>query len=615
MSGTNAPRDKALSADGELRQRAEEQLLDAGSEEMGHLNLDQAKGLLHELRVHQIELELQNEELRRAQLALDASRARYFDLYDLAPVAYLTLSEKGLILEANLRAGTMLRSGRAALVMQALPRFIYQADQDVYYLHHKKLFETGEPQACELRLEPLEGEPSWARMEAALATDAVSQERVCRVTLSDINEDRRLKAQLALTDRLSSVGLLAASIAHEINNPLSYVLYDLETMAGELPAVAARLLPPESRAARHEEPADQEDALAATHSALAELGERARSALEGAQRVRDIVKSMRAFSHSCEERIEPLQLNDVLETALTMTAKEISTRARLVTDLDLLPPVAANKGQLCQVLLNLLINAAHAIETGHIDDNAVSVRTWSAGGDVLAAISDTGCGIPEHNLDQIFDPFFTTKPIGSGTGLGLAICMKLVTGAGGTLSVKSKVGAGSTFTLRLPAIATAAALAGDSPPVAPGDAITNDAIASDAIARDAPPRGRILIIDDESLVRRVLLGILKDHETVVADSGISGRDILADDLAFDVILCDLMMPGLSGMDLFSWLQQRDPAAARRVVFITGGAFTPKTREFLAAAHAPTFDKPFDVPRLQAEIAARIKAAQANGSVS
>jgi PAS domain S-box-containing protein len=600
MNEKNDTRAKEGWATRDLRRRAEERALETESEAIAPGTLEEAEHLLHELRVHQIELEMQNEELRRAQLALDASRTRYFALYDLAPVGYVTLSARSLVLEANLRACTLLGVPRVALVKQPLARFIVDEDQDLYYMHRKKLFETGDPQAYELRMKQPDGSQVWARVEATLAEGEESEEAVCRVTLSDVTEDKRLRTQLALADRLSTVGLLAASIGHEVNNPLTYVLHNVEALAEALPAIARRLTPPEAAMARDEEVSRWATSLAEVRVELGEMCERARSAVEGARRIRDLVGGMQAFSRVDEELIEPLSLNSVLDAALTLTAKEISARARLVKDLGRVPRVSANPGQMCQVFLNLLVNAAHSIEEGRVDDNEITVRTWSEGGDVMAEVSDTGAGISADHLDRIFDPFFTTKPAGSGTGLGLAICTKIVTALGGTMSVDSKVGIGSTFAVRLPAVE---------------DGEKSAAGAGDATVGPANPRGRILVIDDEPLVGQVIAGMLEEHQTVVATSGLEGRSILAGDLEFDVILCDLMMPGFSGMDLHGWLKEEHPGAVARLVFVTGGAFTPKTQKFLATVNPPTLNKPFDVARLRAEVANVIQAARSNRRTS
>ncbi|MEI7903704.1 MAG: PAS domain-containing protein, partial [bacterium] len=181
----------------ELRKRAEEIARGKAAESSGALSPEATRQTLHELRVHQIELEMQNDELRRAQVELDASRARYFDLFDLAPVGYFTLSEQGLILEANLTVATLLGVARGALVKQPLTRHILPEDDAIYYLHRKRLFETGAPQVCEFRMLRADGDHFWARVEAAAAHDADGAP-VCRAVMSDITE--RKQAEQALRE-------------------------------------------------------------------------------------------------------------------------------------------------------------------------------------------------------------------------------------------------------------------------------------------------------------------------------------------------------------------------------------------------------------------------------
>jgi PAS domain S-box-containing protein len=184
----------AAAAEPTLRQRAENQARAMGAEDLDALSSEEARRLLHELRVHQVELEMQNEELRRAQEALEASRARYFDLYDLAPVGYLTVGEEGLILEANLTAATILGVDRAGLIRQSLSSFILSEDQDIYYLHRRMLFETQEPRVCEMRMVRKDGSQFWARIEAvALGSEG---QAVCRATMSDITERKQAEEVL-----------------------------------------------------------------------------------------------------------------------------------------------------------------------------------------------------------------------------------------------------------------------------------------------------------------------------------------------------------------------------------------------------------------------------------
>jgi PAS domain S-box-containing protein len=227
----------------DLRRRAEEMLRkrssdgDAGAPQ-------QTPSLVHELQVHQIELEMQNDELRETQEKLEASRAKYFDLYDLAPVGYFTLNEQGLIVEANLTAATMLGVPRSALVKQPITRFFFRDDQDIYYLHHKRLFETAEPQAWELRVTRQGGELFWARLEATVAQDRENGALICRAVMSDISERKRAESQDATLEELRAAlaekEVLMREIYHRVKNNIQVLIYLMDMQADYIPDEATR---------------------------------------------------------------------------------------------------------------------------------------------------------------------------------------------------------------------------------------------------------------------------------------------------------------------------------------------------------------------------------------
>jgi PAS domain S-box-containing protein len=575
-----------------LRRLAEEQ---AGATDVAFpvgQTPESTRQMFHELRVHQIELEMQNEELRRAQVELEAARARYFDLYDLAPVGYCTLSEKGLILEVNLTAATLLGVSRRELVRQPLTRFILQEDQDIFYLHRRQLFETGSPQTCELRLRRTGGELCWARLDATAAQEADGA-ITCRVVLSDITdrkqaeaERERLRAGLAQADRLASVGTLAAGVAHEINNPLTYVLYNIESAVEDLPRLAERSRRCQDALARHlghdaapQAPGGSDDPGAP--AAMEDVISRLREAAGGAQRIKRIVRGLGTFSRVDQEVAAPVALQSVIEQVLSIAANQIRYRARVVEDFSPVPAVLASDAKLAQVFLNLLINAAHAIDEGHMERNEIRVRTWAEGEAVFAEVSDTGKGIPPEHRGRVFDPFFTTKEIGVGSGLGLSITRNIVTGLGGEISFTSEVGQGTRFLVRLPRLPRDWQPAETAPP-------------AEATVH-AAPRGRILVVDDEPAIRTIITRMLEpDHEVLTAASGEEAQALLEQDRRFDLIFCDLMMPRISGMELHAWLAERDADLARQVVFITGGAFTPGASSYLAGVGNLRIEKPFDI---------------------
>lgn len=357
---------------------------------------------------------------------------------------------------------------------------------------------------------------------------------------------KRSQEELAQSDRLASLGFLVAGMGHEINTPLSYVLGNLEEMAQDPNLEPARA--------------------------------RIQEALEGARRVRDVVKDLRTFSRVDECDVQAVAPNDVITSALRLASKQLDFRAKVETELGEVPAVVVNESQLTQVLVNLLVNAAHAIDEGKPEENRVWVRSRSTGTDVEVEVSDTGRGIPPENLDRLFDPFFSTKVASDGLGLGLAICHRLVSSMGGRIDVKSTLGKGASFIVKLPAHA-------DAKPALPKK------VEPPAVATSA----RVLIVDDEPAVRRVLGRLLsKNCEVVGVGSAEEALEMLANDDGFDVVLCDLMMPKMSGMDFADRLEESKSEMAKRVVFMTGGAFTPRANEFLAKTRFPALHKPFDV---------------------
>jgi len=247
-----------------------------------------------------------------------------------------------------------------------------------------------------------------------------------------VEEDQEaLQRHLILTDRLVSVGTLAAGVGHEINNPLSYILANLDVALDELRALA-------------------EDSLSGRIGDLVELVTEAR---EGAERVKKIVRGLRTLSRGEQDhRNVIMDVGPALELAINMSSNEIRHRARLVKEFGATPLVDADDARLGQVFVNLLINAAQAIPEGNAEANEIRiVTTTDPAGRAVVEIRDSGAGIPKALLERIFEPFFTTKPVGVGTGLGLSICHNIVTELNGELSVTSEVGQGSTFRVVLPA--------------------------------------------------------------------------------------------------------------------------------------------------------------------
>ncbi len=384
----------------------------------------------------------------------------------------------------------------------------------------------------------------------------------------DVSVRKELTARMMKMDRMMTIGTLAAGVGHEINNPLTYVIENVKLAIARLEAM------------RDVEGVD-------------EILESLEEARQGARRVGLVVRDLKTFSRTDEDGRETIQLEDLVESATSMAWNEIRHRARLVKDLEPGLHVTASKARLGQVFLNLLLNAAHAIEEGRAERNSIRVRSFRRDDSVLVEVEDTGMGIPPLVRERIFEPFYTTKPIGQGTGLGLSICREIVHAHGGELLLQSEVGRGSTFTIVLPL-----AEAGPAPDPEPSRPV--------GAVEEALGRARILVVDDEPMICSLVSRALgKEHEVVAETGARRALELIKGGDRFDIIFCDLMMPDMTGMDLHAEIDEISPAQADRIVFLTGGAFTPRAREFLDSVDNRRMDKPFDVRALKALVEAML----------
>ncbi|MGO8969168.1 MAG: PAS domain S-box protein [Myxococcaceae bacterium] len=387
----------------------------------------------------------------------------------------------------------------------------------------------------------------------------------------DIAERRAMQAQLMVASRMASVGTLAAGMAHEINNPLAFINANLVWLRDALEAQRAAL----------------------GDSSFQELDTVVSEARTGIERIGNIVRDLKAFSRvETDEAAAPVDVRKVLSFAAKMADKELRQRARVVSELEDVPAVLGSEGRLGQVFLNLLLNAAQAIPDGAATSNEIRIRCLHRDRTVVVEVSDTGRGIPEELQARIFDPFFTTKPVGEGTGLGLAVCHGIVRGLGGEISVRSEVGRGSTFSVLLPTQVSAGASSGRS-----GQA-------------EASRLGvRVLVVDDEPFICSAIQRLLRrDYRVTAVTSAREALELVRAGQRFEVILSDLMMPEMSGEDLVSTLRQVAPDQAARVVIMTGGAFTPRSEEFLRSVRLPHLSKPLTLETLRGAIRNALEAA-------
>jgi signal transduction histidine kinase len=369
----------------------------------------------------------------------------------------------------------------------------------------------------------------------------------------DTSESKNMEAKLYVSEKLASLGTLAAGIGHEINNPLAYAKLNLELIQKSL---------------REGAPTE-------------ELCQRISKAQEGLDKVQSIVKDLKVFSRSDDvPESSAVNLNLILDGALEMATNEIRHRALIAKSYKATPLVQGHHVKLGQVFLNLIVNAAQAIPEGRANENLIKLSTFEdKDGWVVAQITDTGSGISSENIKKIFDPFYTTKPVGMGTGLGLSICHGILTSLGGDIQVESRLGEGSTFTIKLPK--------------AKDPKVELQAAVEMAFSPRPVARAKILVIDDEEhLIEAICQFLGEDFDVVATKSGVSAIDLLKPENKFDLILCDIMLPDGTGMDIYEVTKQKTPGLEKKIIFMSGGTFTPRATKFLENIENLRLNKPF-----------------------
>jgi len=549
----------------------------------------------------------------RALLARERDRARGY--LDLAGVIMVALDRAGNVSMINRKGCCVLGYEEAEILGQPWFERFVPSDAHEVVLEAFRQIVLGNLELHEYYENPVltkRGDQRLIAWHNALIRDAAGTITGTLSSGEDITERKAaeaerqsLMASLAQSSRLASMGMLAAGVAHEINNPLAYVLYNLECLVDDFPKLLRALHLAMARLRDRIGPEALDELMGEVGDLMRpalvdDLQASFRDALEGTRRIQGVARGLSTFSRVEKDRLVPVNLGHVIDVAGSMLTNEIKYRARLVKEHGKIPAVMASEGRLSQVFLNLILNAVHAIDEGQASSNEIRVKTWSEGDAVFAEVRDTGCGIPAEDLGEVFEPFFTTREIGVGSGLGLSISKNIVETFGGTIDVQSEVGRGTCFTVRLPIRRVE---------TAPVEAASRGDDDGEAEAANAPQlRGRILIIDDEAAIRSIMVRLLA-HDTVQAASGAEAKQILEGDQAFDLILCDVMMSDLSGVDLHEWLAAAHPSLAKRLIFVTGGAFTPRARDYLSQVDNLQIEKPFDAVSFRKIVTSKLNSSE------
>lgn len=516
------------------------------------LSPQETQQLLHELRVHQIELEMQNDELRRTQFEWGLARARYFDLYDLAPVGYCTLDERGLIREANLTSATQLGVPRAALVQQPIHRFIASADQDNYYLHCKRLIEIGQTQSCELSMVKHDGTSFWAHLESTATQDAAGR-REFRVIISDASERQRSQAELVAARRSAekaddAKSRFLAAASHDLRQPLAAM-----TIYGNLL---------KSHVTESGQPL-----LVNLTACIGTLGDL----------LSDLLDLSKLEAGVVTPKLADFPLAEVLASLQSVHAPEcqlkgLRLRCRPTTVVARADPVLFKR-----LLGNLIANAVRYTERG-----GVLVACRRRQGKTWIEVWDSGIGIAPDKTTEIFEEFKQLADDGRtrGSGLGLAIVAKTATLLGLEIRVRSWPNRGSLFAIEVP-LGQPVAMPAPAP-------------------REAAERPlRIALVEDNTQVRQALLLALTSagHQVIAAASGAQLQTELGD-VAPDIVISDYRLAhGETGFDVIAGLRA-SMGSDMPALLITGDT-DPRLIRSMATRGIVYLHKPVDLETLQA----------------
>jgi len=498
---------------------------------------------------------------RAAEMALRRSEARFRELVNSAPdsIGILRWPEVLFVNPAGARL-LELPSCEAAVGLDIRTRL--KPAESVVAEQRLRMRRQG------LRVpEPYEYQgvsPSGRSVAVEVSTMAIEFERgpATLVFARDVTERNAILARLREAEKLSAVHTLAAGVAHEINNPLAYVLLNLEFLERELPE------------------------LGGDPERVAALQRRLADTRHGAERVKHIVRDLQALTRKDEAIRAQVELDQILEQALQLVRRELRHSVTIRTEIGPVPCVLGNPTRLEQLYFNLLLNAAHALNEVDRPERSLRVALRTAGDYALTEIEDSGCGMTEQVLSRVFEPFFTTKPLGIGAGLGLSICKRIVDDMSGQIHVQSRPLGGTLVRVLLP-------------------------VCPESVCVPSPARAQVLLVDDERAVAESLKQALHDDFAVeTAGSAREARALLDTGRNFDVVLCDLTMPEESGAEFFEQITAQHPELRTRFVFMSGGVWSASTSEFLERSGCAHVDKPFSLDELRRLLNALIESTRA-----
>jgi two-component system cell cycle sensor histidine kinase/response regulator CckA len=561
----------------ELRLRAEKRWPDTQKNKPLLTSTEEMHKVIHELSIHQIELEMQQDELLQSRAELEDSLERYTELYDFAPLGYLTLARDSTILEVNLTATKMLGVNRSLLKGDRFGRFITVDDLPIFNALLERVFKRSEPKYAEVILLNKntllhQNAPSIPRNADIVNRQTVRIDAIvsddgqdCRAILTDITKEKQVKMEnialqirLGEAQKLESIGRLAGGVAHDFNNMLQVMLGNLDLLI------------------------DSEELKSSVQEIFSDLR---MSVLKSA----GLTSQLLAFARRQPNKLQVLDFNTVVSNTVSILKHMLGNTIELVyKPADDLLPVMMDGTQIDQIITNLVINAKDAMQ-GH---GILTIQTRNAqldaefcehhpelvpGNYVLFIVQDNGCGMDKTTLDSIFEPFFSTKSRASNTGLGLATVYGIVMQNNGAIIVDSEKGKGTTFAIYLPSYA------GKSSPV---PVTTRDEKISDGTKI-------IMLVEDDKSVRDITLEFLKSfgYKVLLAASpteAISLSNEYSENI--HLLVSDVIMPGMNGQELAMILKKNRPGL--KILLISGYADDSLVSKEDKESPLPFLGKPF-----------------------
>ncbi|MFO7557976.1 MAG: response regulator [Desulfobacterales bacterium] len=570
-----------------MRHRAERRMNSSGNIQKDSAGKDQK--LIHELRVHQIELEMQNEELQGAMLELQKARDRYSDLYDFAPTGYFTLGEKSLILESNITFANLLGETKSSMLGKPLNRFIAREDQDQFYMHCRNCLGKEGRHACELKMKKADSTLFYVLLESVAKKDHDGS-KVIRTAITNITARKQMEeelqshrdhleelikkrtddlkianSRLLQAQKMEAVGTLTAGIAHDFNNILQTILGYTQILLIQV---------------NSEQP---------WHSKLAEIE-------KAALRASDLVRRLMVYSRKAENKKKPLNLTKALYESINFLRQTIPKMIHIEQFQETkIHTIHSDFIQIEQIVLNLGFNSRDSMPEGGklifetknvtLDETFCKVNPGTFPGDyVLIKVSDTGCGMDKETMEHIFEPFYTTKEKYKGAGLGLAMVYGIVKSHDGYITCCSEPGQGTTFSLYFPAAEKG-----------------NEKIAMQPEATQPEAAGElhgnetILLVDDEKALLDIGKQILGQfgYTTLTAETGEKAIECYhAKKNQIDLVILDLSMPGMGGYKCFKELIKHYPDI--KVIIASGYSDGELVRSLFESGVLAFIGKPYQL---------------------